>query len=210
MFKSFFENVIKPKDNFGGRFMLKSMNKGHEKLANWGRSFLKIDKEDTILDLGCGGGRNIEYFLTKANKVYGLDYSKTSVEMATSLNKEAIKKGRCKIIEGNAKNIPFEDKSIDIVTAFETIYFWGNIEECFKEIYRVLKNDGQFLICNEGAFREQKNIKKWADMLNFEVYSPDDLTKILTKLRFSCEYHLDKKINWFLWLESKKSLKYLK
>ncbi|MFR2892513.1 MAG: SAM-dependent methyltransferase, partial [Peptoniphilus grossensis] len=42
MFKSFFENFIKPKDNFGGRFMLRSMNKGHEKLARWGRSYLNI------------------------------------------------------------------------------------------------------------------------------------------------------------------------
>ncbi len=193
MFKSFFENVIKPKDSFGGRFMLKSMNKGHEKLAKWGRSFLEINKADIILDLGCGGGRNIEYFLTKANKVYGIDYSKTSVEVASTLNKDAIKMGRCKIIEGDVKNIPFEDESIDIVTAFETIYFWENIEECFKEIYRVLKNDGQFLICNEGAFRDRKNIKKWADMLNFEVYSPDDLTKMLSKIGFSCEYYLDRK-----------------
>ncbi|OLR64212.1 class I SAM-dependent methyltransferase [Peptoniphilus porci] len=193
MFKSFFENVVKPKESFSGRFMLKNMNKGHEKLAKWGRSFLQIYKEDIILDLGCGGGRNIEYFLTKACKVYGIDYSKASVEMASFLNKDAIKAGRCKIIEGNVQKIPFKDKSVDIVTAFETIYFWNNIEDCFKEVYRVLKDDGQFLICNEGAFREQKNIKKWADMLNFEVYSPTDLTKMLSKIGFICEYHLDDK-----------------
>lgn len=193
MFKAFFENVIKPKDSFGGRFMLKSMNKGHEKLSKWGRSFLQIDKEDIILDLGCGGGRNIEYFLTKAYKVYGIDYSKTSVEIASSLNNDAIKNGRCQIIEGNAQKLSFKDESMDIVTAFETIYFWNNIEDCFKEVYRVLKDDGQFLICNEGAFREQKNIKKWADMLNFEVYSPEDLTKMLSQIGFICEYHLDKK-----------------
>lgn len=193
MFKGFFENVIKPKDSFAGRFMLKSMNKGHERLAKWGRSFLQIGKEDIILDLGCGGGRNIEYFLTRAYKVYGIDYSKASVEMASFLNKDAIKAGRCKIIEGNVQKIPFKEKSIDIVTAFETIYFWNNIEDCFKEIYRVLKDEGQFLICNEGAFREQKNIKKWADMLNFEVYSPEYLTRILSQIGFICEYHLDKK-----------------
>lgn len=95
MFKSFFENFRKPKDNFAGKFMLKSMNKGHEKLANWGRSYLKIDKEYRILDLGCGGGRNIEYFLTKANKVYGIDHSEVSVKMSSEINKEAIKSGRC-------------------------------------------------------------------------------------------------------------------
>lgn len=119
--------------------MLISMNKEHEKLAMWGRSYLEIKKEYTILDLGCGGGRNIEYFLTKANKVYGIDHSPTSVKMASKINMQAIKDGRCQILVGDVRNIPFLDESIDIVTAFETIYFWNDIESCFKEIYRVLK-----------------------------------------------------------------------
>lgn len=193
MLKRFFENVIKPKNNFGGRFMVKGMNIGHEKLASWGRSFLNIRSTDTLLDLGCGGGRNIQYFLTKANKVYGIDYSRASVDIARILNDKDIKDGRCQIIEGDVKNIPFDEKTIDIVTAFETIYFWKDIEACFREIHRVLKDGGEFLIVNEGAYREHKNIKKWADMLNFEVYSPEYLTNILTSIGFVCEYHLDNK-----------------
>ncbi|WP_308534007.1 class I SAM-dependent methyltransferase [uncultured Peptoniphilus sp.] len=193
MFKEFFKNVIKPKENFCGRFMVKGMNVGHEKLAIWGRSFLNIEKDHNILDLGCGGGRNIEYFLTKSNKVYGMDYSKTSVEIASKLNREAIKRGRCKIIEGDVSSLPFEDNSFDIVTAFETIYFWKELEKTFKEIHRVLKKRGQFLICNEGAYRDHKNIKKWADMLEFEVYDPDYLKGLLEEIGFSCEYHFDNK-----------------
>ncbi|MGR5590959.1 class I SAM-dependent methyltransferase [Peptoniphilus grossensis] len=193
MFKSFFENFRDPKDNFGGRFMLKSMNKGHEKLAKWGRSYLNIDKDYTVLDLGCGGGRNIEYFLTKADKVYGLDHSNTSVKMASEINKKAIDTGRCKILVGDVKNLPFEDESIDIVTAFETIYFWNDIERCFKEIYRVLKKEGQFLICNEVSSKERRDVKKLLKMINFEIYKPNDLTKMLRELGFSCQYHLDRK-----------------
>ena len=49
MFEHFLENFRKPEDNFAGRFMLKSMNRGHEKLARWGRSYIKIKKEDTVL-----------------------------------------------------------------------------------------------------------------------------------------------------------------
>lgn len=193
MFKSFFENFIYPKDNFGGRFMLKSMNKGHEKLARWGRSYINIDKNYTVLDLGCGGGRNIEYFLTKADKVYGLDHSETSVKMASEINKKAIDTGRCQILLGDVKNLPFEDESIDIVTAFETIYFWNDIEECFREIYRVLKNGGQFLICNEVSSKERRDVKKLLKMINFEIYKPNDLTKMLRELGFTCQYHLDRK-----------------
>lgn len=193
MFKSFFENFIYPKDNFGGRFMLKSMNKGHEKLAKWGRSYINIDKNYTVLDLGCGGGRNIEYFLTKAGKVYGLDHSKTSVKMASEINKKAIKTGRCQILVGDVKSLPFKNESIDIVTAFETIYFWDDLEECFKEIYRVLKKEGQFLICNEVSSKERRDVKKLLNIISFEIYNPEDLTKMLRELGFKCQYHLDRK-----------------
>ena len=193
MFKSFLENFRKPKDNFGGRFMLKSMNKGHEKLARWGRSYLNIEKDYTVLDLGCGGGRNIEYFLTKAKKVYGLDHSETSVRISSEMNKEAINSGRCQILLGDVKNLPFKDESIDVVTAFETIYFWNDIEECFREIYRVLRKGGQFLICNEASSMKRRDVKKIADMIDMQVYTPEDLTKMLEKFGFNCEYHLDRK-----------------
>lgn len=193
MFKKFLENFRKPKDNFGGRFMLKSMNKGHEKLASWGRSYLEIKKEYTVLDLGCGGGRNIEYFLTKANKVYGIDHSETSVKMASEINKEAIESGRCQISVGDVRSLPFENGSIDIITAFETIYFWDDIEECFKEIYRLLKNGGQFLICNEVSSMDRRDVRILAHKIEMQVYTPDDLTKMLTNIGFCCDYHLDGK-----------------
>lgn len=193
MFKSFLENFRKPKDNFGGRFLLKSMNKGHEKLAKWGRSYLNIEKDYTVLDLGCGGGRNIEYFLTKAKIVYGLDHSDTCVKMSSELNKEGIDSGRCQILLGDVKNLPFNDESIDVVTAFETIYFWNDIEECFKEIYRVLKKGGQFLICNEASSMKRRDVKKIANSIDMEVYTSDDLTRMLTKVGFDCKCFLDKK-----------------
>ena len=193
MFKKFFENVIKPKENLGGKIMVKGMNKGHEKLASWARSFLNIKEGDRIIDLGCGGGRNVQYFSTKAKYVYGLDYSKMSVKVSRELNEKEIKAGRCEIFEGDVSEIPFEDESLDIVTAFETIYFWKDIEKAFKEIHRVLGVGGTFLICNEGSARENTNIKKWADMLDFNVYTGDELIEILEKIGFTAEYYLDEK-----------------
>lgn len=195
MFKSFFENVRKPKNNFGGRFMVKGMNYGHEKMASWARQFLEIDSEDTVADLGCGGGRNVAFFLTKAKKVYGMDYSATSVEIATKLNKKEIASGRCQIIQGDVTTLPFEDESIDIVSAFETIYFWPDLESSFKEIYRVLKLNGQFLISNEGSDRNNTNIKKWADMLEFSVYTGDELKAMLEPLGFKVSYELNSSQN---------------
>ena len=33
--------------------------------------------------------------------------------------------------------------------AFETVYFWPELAQNFREVYRVLKPGGIFFICNE-------------------------------------------------------------
>ena len=35
--------------------------------------------------------------------------------------------------------LPFGNETFDIITAFETIYFWPDINEAFKQVYRALK-----------------------------------------------------------------------
>lgn len=195
MFKAFFDNVRKPKLGLGGRLMVKGMNLGHEKLAAWARQFLTLDEHQTLVDLGCGGGRNVQFFLTRVDNVYGMDYSATSVEIARALNRQAIDAGRCEIIQGDVTTLPFGNESVDVVTAFETVYFWPNPEVSFKEVYRVLRPQGQFLICNEGSDRENPNIKRWAEMLDFPVYTGEALKAMLEPLGFAVSYELNEKKN---------------
>lgn len=195
MFKNFFDNVRYPKDSFGGRFMLKGMNKGHEKMASWGISHIEIKKEDNILDIGCGGGANIKKFLEMANKVYGIDHSQSSIDMTAKVNKKELESGRLKLFKQKAQALPFEDESLDIITAFETIYFWEDIKESIREINRVLKMGGYFLIVNESANYQDKNIKKWADMLSFHVYSVEELKSLCEKSGFSYSFDFNERKN---------------
>ena len=51
--------------------------------------------------------------------------------------------------KGSVEQIIFADSWFDAVTTFETVYFWPDLPQCFREIYRVLKLGGRFLICNE-------------------------------------------------------------
>jgi len=43
----------------------------------------------------------------------------------------------------------FRDNFFDLVTAIETYYFWSSLPDAFKEIQRILKADGNFLMINE-------------------------------------------------------------
>lgn len=142
-------------DNFGnpkgllGRLMLVSMDKEHLPMAQWALKQIKIPDTGKVADIGCGGGYNIKRMLemsTKA-KFLGLDIADESVKKAEKVNKAELGK-RVKIVKGNAEKLPFKDNSIDLITAFETVFFWKNPEKGFMEVYRTLVKGGCFAVIN--------------------------------------------------------------
>jgi ubiquinone/menaquinone biosynthesis C-methylase UbiE len=136
---------------FFGRFVLWDMNRHHSKLTDWGLSHVDIEKTDTILDVGCGGGRTISKLAAMAadGKVHGIDYSEESVTAAHRRNTRWIDIGRVSIREGSVSQLPFADNTFDGVTAIETHLFWPDLPQDFREIFRVLKRGGVFLIVAE-------------------------------------------------------------
>jgi hypothetical protein len=52
-------NQCKKPTGWLGRFNLWTMNSRHSKLTDWGLTHISISKHDTILDVGCGGGRTV-------------------------------------------------------------------------------------------------------------------------------------------------------
>ncbi len=189
--KKFYQNTRRP-EGIGGRVMLSMMNAGHNANAIWGLSQIEIAPEDEILDIGCGGGRNIAHLLRRApaGRVYGVDYSPESVEKSKRVNKAEIIRGRADVKQASVSSLPFEDGKFDIATAFETIYFWPDLLHDFMEVRRVIKEGGIFFICNE-ASRPEGN-EKWTKMIDLSIYTKEDLSRILLKAGFrsiSCHEH---------------------
>lgn len=179
-------NARKPEGKLGNK-LIEEMNECHEGLARWSVSHLDISKEDVILDIGCGGGVNVKRFLNMTeNKVYGLDYSEIAVEKSSLLNQDAIDNGRCEIIKGSVSDLPFKDEKFNIVTGFETVYFWPDFVNDLKEIHRVLKKEGIMFIANEALPKENDNRQKeLIELLDMSIYSKDELEKSLQQAGFS-------------------------
>ena len=130
---SFFENTRKPA-GLGGKLMVTMMNIGHRALAGWGLQFLSIAPDAKVLDCGCGGGANIKTLLKKCPQgiVKGIDYSPVSVEKTKKINETAIAEGRCAVLHASVAELPFKSEQFDAVTAFETVYFWPDLPQCWN------------------------------------------------------------------------------
>jgi ubiquinone/menaquinone biosynthesis C-methylase UbiE len=127
------------------------MNSRHSKVTDWGLSHISVETHDTILDVGCGGGRTVSKLAAIATegKVCGLDYSKESVAVASRINREWIKMGRVEIREGTVSQLPFPDAVFDLVTAVETHFWWPDLLAGMREVLRVLKPGGTLIIIAE-------------------------------------------------------------
>ena len=181
---SFLKNTRKP-TGLGGKLMLNMMNLCHAPLADWGMKCLPLPADTRVLDCGCGGGANMRKLLRKCPQgiVKGIDYSPVSVEKTKKVNETAIAEGRCAVLQGSVADMIFADDWFDAVTAFETVYFWPDPARCFREVCRVLKPGGTFLICNECG--DEASGAKWEKRIDgMTVYTAAQLKALLKQAGF--------------------------
>ena len=102
----------------------------------------------SLLDAGCGGGRNLVYFLRNGFKVYGVDQSATAIVQAKSLATEllnAIESDQFRV--ENVERMSFSNETFDVVLSSAVLHF-ANDEEHWQamvsEMWRVLKPGGIF------------------------------------------------------------------
>ena len=183
---SFFENTRKPQ-GFGGKIMVAMMNSGHGAMADWGLEHITFPADAAVLDAGCGGGANVKKLLEKCPQgcVKGIDYSEVSVEKSRKVNAKAIKGGRCEVLQASVAQLPFPENTFDLVTAFETIYFWPGLVDCFREVYRVTKPGGTFFICNESN-GETKKDDKWVEKIGgMTIYNAAQILTAMNQAGFT-------------------------
>ncbi len=103
---------------------------------------------ETVLDLGSGAG--FDCFLAasrvgKEGKVIGVDMTPEMIEKA----RENASNGGYTNVEfklGDIEEIPIADASIDVVISNCVINLVPSKDKVFREIFRILKNGGRFII----------------------------------------------------------------
>ena len=100
--------------------------------------FIKQLKGKNILDIGCGSGRDAEYFVNKGLDVAGIDLSDRFIEISRA------KVPNAKFIKMDMRNIDFPLESFDGIWSMASILHIPKIEakNTIKQLRKVLKTNG--------------------------------------------------------------------
>jgi ubiquinone/menaquinone biosynthesis C-methylase UbiE len=174
------------------------MNISHTQMTDWGLGHLSIREQDTILDVGCGGGGTVHKLAKKATngKVYGIDFSSESVMVSRKTSKQFIQMGRVVIRQGAVSRLAFSDSMFDLVTAVNTHNYWPDLANDMQEILRVLKPGGKLIIIGsvyKGGKNDKRN-QKFAELIKIAFPSVNELREIFLMAGYT-EVQLFEKYN---------------
>lgn len=106
----------------------------------------RFDGCKTVLDVGCGGGRNIIYFLKNGFEVYGIDEQKEAIEGVKQLSEQLAPDNPLdNFIVARAEQMPFPDATFDLAICNAVLHFARNkdhFDAMLHSVWRVLKPGG--------------------------------------------------------------------
>src|SRR5262245_46402846 len=185
-------NQFRKPSGWLGRLNVRDMNRRHSGLTDWGLGQVSIDSRSTILDVGCGGGRTVQKLaaIARDGKIFGIDYSEASVAVARKNNRRSIREGRVEIHHGSVSQLPYGDRTFDLVTAVETHYYWPDLSADVREALRVMKPGGTFLLVAEaykgGKYDRRNQVFAQAmQPFGYSHMSLDEHEELLSKAGFS-------------------------
>lgn len=168
------------------------------KIIDYGVDKLKINEDDTFLDLACGTGKVLEYASQKTKNLFGCDFSINMINQA---------KKRCPVAKYTlcdiTKKLPYKDNQFDKINFSVTL---GMIDESkynqmFKEIKRVLKPEG-FLVVVEYTSKKPNILTRLLEVEHrvfpqFQDCKPVDVKKTLENNDFKVKSSKIKSVTGF-------------
>jgi SAM-dependent methyltransferase len=100
-------------------------------------------KKSHLLDLGCGVGRDAEFFTKKGHKVFATDFSEEAIKLC---REHFAGSGIEFAVHDMQEPLPYENKKFDVVYANLSLHYYSDqkTREIVLEIARILKPNGIF------------------------------------------------------------------
>ena len=133
-------------------------------------------------------------------------HSPVSVKTSLKTNRQDVESGKMKVLEGSVEALPFADDGFDKIITVESFYFWPDPQENLKEVRRVLKEGGTFLLVADTYNKEGLDPKTLENICRFHLFTPtaEEFRKLFEKAGFTgIQIHVKEGTDWIC-VEGKK------
>ncbi len=167
-----------------GKYVLGPLwNKRNAKLNEVTLDQLELEEEDRILDIGFGGGYLLDRIIPEVKRglAAGMDVSPVMVENCRARYREEIKSGRVDIQCGRAETSPYPDGYFTKISSVNSLFYWSDIRQGIREIYRTLKKEGKIVL----TFTCKRDLeKKGFVQYGVRTYEEEEVRQMLAKTGF--------------------------
>ena len=101
-----------------------------------------MTSQDVVLDVGCGDGYFTGLLGERGGNIIGLDNSHAYLAAARA----AIAVSNVEFRKGDARRLPFDEHSVDVVWSAHSMQSYPDIPRCLREFHRVLKPGGTLAV----------------------------------------------------------------
>ena len=126
----------------GGWLSRLAMNRGNARVNAFALGCLDLRPGDSVMELGFGGGPNIQRIVESGATLVGVDRSSDVVAAAKKKYAAACASGRVRFVNGEAEALPLPDEAFSKALTVHTVYFWKSLEQGFAELHRILAPNG--------------------------------------------------------------------
>lgn len=120
------------------------------------RNILKDLDFNSMLELGCGTGKNTEWLQTRASKIFAVDFSEEMLGIARKkINSENVIFQKADI----TKTWDWTSENFDLITCNLILEHIKDIEFIFKQAFSKLNQDGYLFISELHPFKQYQGTK---------------------------------------------------
>lgn len=170
-----------------------------------------VTGKEIVLDVATGGGHTAGALAPLVQEVTAFDLTPEMLAVAEKFIKS---NGHDNVafIAGDAEELPFEDDAFDLVTCRIAPHHFPNVEKFIMEVYRVLKQGGQFILDDNVAPEDDaldkfyNTIEKKRDYSHFRAWKKTEWLRMLELTGFEINewYRFEKSFEFESWCDRMK------
>ncbi len=174
--------------NYGHHFQDASKTFDHQAAHRWGRArsyhlrnWLPEEKSSRIVDLACGGGKLLHFFVEQGYKnVEGVDISPDQVALSRQVVSEVTEGHVIEFLESNPDQF-------DLITGFDIIehFFKDEVLQFLEAAYSALRPNGRLILQTPNAESPWGAQHRYNDFTHEIGFNPNALGRLLRVVGFS-------------------------